>query len=185
LNDGAGSPPAAASAFELGPRGDRALHVDDGLDREVGDRRLRLGHPPRDDLLGARELLVAHVALGGPGLGDGRGGRSGGGERLPRARPGAAGGGAAATGAADASPVPSTSPRTIRPPGPLPRTAVRSMPFSRAIRRATGEALTPSSPVTAVPSTAGVSTDGSTGARRAPRPPPVRRRWQRVRRSPR
>ena len=36
----------------------------------------------------------------------------------------------------------STSAFTIRPPGPLPVSARRSMPLSPAIRRASGEALT-------------------------------------------
>ena len=45
-----------------------------------------------------------------------------------------------ATGAPDAA-VRSTSSATTRPSGPVPATALRSMPRSRAMRRASGEAL--------------------------------------------
>ena len=47
--------------------------------------------------------------------------------------------GAAACGAPDAAA--STSAFTIRPPGPVPCSAERSMPCSRAMRRATGDAF--------------------------------------------
>ena len=113
--------------LELLAQLDRALHVDVGGDRELGHRGLGLRHPPRDDLLGARELLDADVALGGAGLGDAR--RAAAAPRRPErpaARPraprGAAGGrgrGAARglrRGAPDAAA--STSAFTIRPPGP-------------------------------------------------------------------
>ena len=75
-------------------RRDRAAHVDDRLDREVGDGRLGLGHAPRDDLLRARRLLDRDVALGGALLrDDGR-----------RAERGAATGAGAAAAPAAASP---------------------------------------------------------------------------------
>ena len=48
--------------------------------------------------------------------------------------------GAAAAGAGACSAC-STSSATMRPSGPVPRTCARSTPFSRAIRRASGEAL--------------------------------------------
>src|SRR3954469_7561848 len=52
-------------SLELLPQLDRALHVDVHRQREVGDRRLRLGHPPGDDLLDPRGLLDRHLALAG------------------------------------------------------------------------------------------------------------------------
>ena len=87
------------------------------------------------------------VALGGAGLGDAR--RRGAGRRRGRrGRPAARGRrrlGARARPAAGAGAVPdaaaSTSAFTIRPPGPLPCRPERSMPCSRAMRRATGDAF--------------------------------------------
>src|SRR4051812_13335389 len=49
------------------------------------------------------------------------------------------GAGGAVSRTAASSAAASTSARTIRPPGPDPVTALRSTPFSRAIRRASGE----------------------------------------------
>ena len=49
---------------------------------------------------------------------------------------------ASATFAVPAFAASSTSAFTTRPPGPVPSTACRSMPCSRAMRRASGEALT-------------------------------------------
>ena len=118
--------------LELLAQGDGALHVDVGGDGELGDGRLGLRHPPRDDLLGARELLDADVALGGAGLGDARGRRRGARGRCGlRARPrrrgrrggrGLAAGAGAACAAPGAAPdaAASTSAFTIRPPGPVP-----------------------------------------------------------------
>ncbi len=56
---------------------------------------------------------------------------------------GTAGAGVSAGGAAGAAPeaAASTSALTIRPPGPVPCSVVRSIPCSRAMRRATGEAF--------------------------------------------
>ena len=53
---------------------------------------------------------------------------------------------APAPAAAPRAPAPSTSAFTMRPPGPLPASVLRSMPPSRAILRASGEAFTRSSP---------------------------------------
>ena len=50
--------------------------------------------------------------------------------------------GAAAGASAGAISARSTSSATIRPSGPVPRSCARSMPRSRAIRRASGDALT-------------------------------------------
>ena len=71
-----------------------------------------------------------------------------------------AGAGAAGAGCASAR---STSSATIRPSGPVPRTCARSIPRSRAIRRASGEALIR-------PSARAVGAE-----RAAPRPPAPRR----------
>src|SRR3954452_86632 len=49
--------------LELLAQLDRALHVDVHRQREVRDRRLRLGHPPGDDLLDPRRLLDRDLAL--------------------------------------------------------------------------------------------------------------------------
>ena len=98
-------------------------------------RRLRLGHPPRDELLRARELLDGDVALGGAGLrgtppalgGSGRAAPAGLGRARPPPRAGAApaGLGRSASAPRPRAPSPpdaaaSTSALTIRPPGPLP-----------------------------------------------------------------
>ena len=53
LNDGA----AVGDLLEPRAQRDRVGHVDVEREREVGRGRLRLGHPPRDRLLQARELL--------------------------------------------------------------------------------------------------------------------------------
>ena len=52
-----------------------------------------------------------------------------------------AGAAAAGGGAADPACARSTSSATIRPSGPVPLSAARSIPRSRAIRRASGDAL--------------------------------------------
>src|SRR4051812_38444037 len=49
--------------LELLAQLDRALHVDVHRQREVRDRRLRLGHPAGDDLLDPRGLLDGDLAL--------------------------------------------------------------------------------------------------------------------------
>ena len=53
----------AREPLELGAQRHARVHVDLDLQREVGDRRLRLGHPPRDRLLRARQL---HGRSSGP-----------------------------------------------------------------------------------------------------------------------
>ena len=57
-----------ASSLEIRLSSERSahalLHVDVALQREVGDRRLGLGHPPRDRLLHARERDGRRLALG-------------------------------------------------------------------------------------------------------------------------
>ncbi len=120
----------------------RPRHVD--LRREIEVRRggLRLGHPPGDGLLELRQVLggppfpwPSPGARAAPGVGSG-------GRRRRGAAAGAAGAGPAAIAR-------STSALTIRPPGPEPESAARSSPFSLAIRRARGEALTLPSPVAA------------------------------------
>jgi hypothetical protein len=71
----------------------------------------------------------------------------------------AAGAAAAAAGAASAR---STSSATMRPSGPVPRSERSSMPFSRAMRRASGEALT-RPPSSACGSEAAAGASGSSG----------------------
>ena len=98
-------------------------------------RRLRLGHPPRDRLL---ELASARPPRPRPSRSPGF--SRGTGASARRARGPAAGAGAAPACA------PSTSALMIRPPGPDPVSEPRSTPFSSAIRRASGLALTRPSP---------------------------------------
>ena len=123
------------------PLDDRLLHVDVGLQREVGHGRPRLGHPPRDHLLRPRQLLHANLALGRAGS-RGLGGRRG----------------AASTEVRRAPPFPRKRPRRRRPPPPRRPPSRSAHPartrsarrcrrrLSRAMRRATGEALTRSEP---------------------------------------
>ena len=152
-------------------------------EREVGDRRLRLRHPPRDDLLRARQLDDRDVALRRPGLGDlrlgrpGRGGaRRGGGlgllllARLLLLRSLLLRRGSPSPDAAF-----STSALTIRPPGPLPSIEARSTPCSLASRRATGEALTRSPPLSSLERAAALRPRARPPARRPPRPRAPRR----------
>ena len=141
--------------LELLAQLDGALHVDVGGDGELGHRRLGLRHPPRDDLLGARELLDADVALGGARLGDARGRRGrrrGGAERPAARRPGPRRARPARPGAACGAARPAPRGGAGRggldvglhdPPARArcPAGAERSMPCSRAMRRATGDAF--------------------------------------------
>jgi hypothetical protein len=79
---------------------------------------------------------------------------------------GAAGAGAAADPGSASRRAPSTSALTIRPPGPVPLTAVRSMPCSRAMRRATGDALMrPFAPSSAGAAAAGAAAGSGGGGR--------------------
>ena len=54
----------APGLAQLGPEADRLLHVDLGVQGEVGDRRLRLRHPLGDLDLDARGLHGRDDALG-------------------------------------------------------------------------------------------------------------------------
>ena len=121
--------------LELVAQLDRALHVDVHRQREVRDRRLRLGHAAGDDLLDPRGLLDGDLALAG--LAGGRLVALG---RLLLSFSSAAGCSSASASAGSASracgsscsapsfsafaPAPdaaaSTSALTIRPPGPVP-----------------------------------------------------------------
>ena len=111
LSDGTTSPSPAAALIAARSI-DRLLHVDVGLQREVGDGRPRLGHPPRDHLLRPRSssTRTSPLAVAGAGLG----------EREPcgrrRREPAFRGSGRARRPPAAAS----TSAFTIRPPGPVP-----------------------------------------------------------------
>ena len=115
----------AGRGLELLAQRDGLLHVDLDGDDEVGRGRLRLGHPPRDGLLQAREVLLGGLAAAGLLVAgdDGAG----------TAAFGARGVGAPASAGASASAGPrprrsrrrpsaaaSTSAFTIRPPGPVP-----------------------------------------------------------------
>ena len=210
LNDGAGwSPAAALSCLRSSTASSMSTSVGE---HEVGRGRLRLRHPPRDGLLQAREVLRGRLAAAGLLVAgdDGRGdvllrrlflggrGRLGLAARAPsppwrappprrsRRRPCAAA---------------STSALTIRPPGPEPLSWPSSTPISRAIRFATGEALTRSPPplpegasacagagsgassrlpLPEVSSSSSSSASGSSLARRSPprpRPPRAPRPW--------
>ena len=108
------------------------------LRTKSGRRGLRLGHPPRDRLLEAREVLRRGLALAGLGLAGHDGGR-----RLALARLGLGPPPRPAPRPCAPSPLAaaSTSALTIRPPGPVPWSWPSSSPSSRAIRRATGDAL--------------------------------------------
>ena len=118
-----------------------------GLGEHVGDGRLR-GRPRRLDEPLAELQRPRHV--GGhrdlerrrlPRLGEPARDRAAHrGERLDLDLAGRSGAGTAAA-AAPAS-ARSTSSATMRPSGPVPESAARSIPRSRAIRRASGEALT-------------------------------------------
>ena len=122
----------AGGGLELLAQRDGLLHVDlDGED-EVGRGRLRLGHPPRDGLLQAREVLLRGLAAAGllvagdDGSGDvllrrlflrrGAGASSSGSGAAPPPSAGASASAVAAPPLAAAS----TSAFTIRPPGPEP-----------------------------------------------------------------
>src|SRR5262245_39182185 len=82
-----------------------------------------------------RSWVRGTSAYGAPSVGRGIAGR-GPGALVPGAADGAATGAGATAGA------PSRSRRTRRPSGPDPAIALRSIPRSAAIRRASGEALT-------------------------------------------
>ena len=91
----------------------RARHV--GADRQLEDRRLpRGGQPARDRLADVRQRDRLDLAASARP-------RAPAAARRPRAR--------------------STSSATMRPSGPVPRSDESSMPRSRAMRRASGEAL--------------------------------------------
>ena len=94
--------------------------------------RLRFRHPPRDRLLELGQLDDLDLSPW-----PSRASR-----RPPRVAPAPA----ASAFAGAPSAAPSTSVLMIRPPGPEPVSPARSTPFSFAIRRAIGEALTRPSP---------------------------------------
>ena len=172
-------PPVTAERLELGAQRDARLHVDLGAQLEGRDRRPRLGHAARDEALRAGELLRRDVALGGAGLGDGGRGRRCGGscpvlrvrqelrelralQPGPTARAAATGrrgggrrGARSARGALD---VVLDDPS----PGPVPVTPCRSMPCSRARRRASGDAF--SRPSGRAAGAAGSGAIGAAGA---------------------
>ena len=93
-------------------------------------------------------LLVAAPLRAATGMGDGGGGR----------------------GAGGAAGAPSRSRLTTRPPGPLPDRSFRSTPVSRAMRLASGDALTRSSETVAVGT--GVGVGGGAGRTLPPSPFP-------------
>ena len=115
LTDGT-APPRRRPPSAAPRKVDRRVHGDLGLHLEVRDRRLRLGHAPRDHLLQTGELACRRRA---PGTGRGSRPLAGGGRRD--------GGRAAPTPAAA-----STSALTMRPRGPLPLSASRAMPCAPA-----------------------------------------------------
>ena len=124
--------------LELLAQVDGLLHVDVDVEHEVRRGGLRLRHPPRDRLLEAREVLRRRLALAGLRVA-GHDRRRGLALLLLRLGLGPA------AGASAFAPSPlaaaSTSALTIRPPGPVPWSCPSSSPSSRAIRRATGDAL--------------------------------------------
>ena len=126
LNEGAGC--VAGGGLELLAQLDGLLHVDlDGED-EVRRGRLGLGHPARDGLLQAREVLRRGLAAAGLLSPETTGGRPL--RRLLAARGSGSASGAPPAAAAPRPPVAasplaaaSTSALTIRPPGPVPFSA--------------------------------------------------------------
>ena len=75
LSDGTGSG-GSGSALSCAAQRQQRVDVGLGLDLELGDRRLGLRHPPRDQPLGAGQLLGAGRGRAGPAAGAGRGGRA-------------------------------------------------------------------------------------------------------------
>ena len=156
-------PVLADGPLELLAELDGLRHVDLGGDDELRRGRLGLGHPPRDRLLQPREVLDRRLAAAAGAVTCGA--FSFGGAGFSAFSSSSFSLGAPSPAAA------STSAFTIRPPGPEPSSAPSSTPSSRAIRRATGEALTrPLPPPSCSSFSVATADDSSSDSSASPRP---------------